>query len=133
MIFVDSNVPMHIVGAPDPNKERAIRLTTELLRNGEQLITSVEVYQEILHRYTSVRRPEAIDIVIGELDRMVEEVLPYGMPEVREARRLLAVVPNISARDALHVAVMQAAGCSRVLSFDAGFSITVPAPCALAE
>ena len=121
MIFVDSNVPMYIVGEPHPNQERAIVLVDELIDDGERLITSVEVYQEILHRYTSIRRPRAIDIAINELDRLVDEVLPYNMREIRAARELLATVPGISARDALHVAVMRAAGCSRVLSFDGGF------------
>lgn len=121
MIFVDSNVPMYMVGNPHPNKERAIRLTGELLRNGEHLITSVEVYQEILHRYASIRRPQSIDDAFEALDDLVEDVLSYRMAEVRAARELLATVPGLSARDALHVAVMQAAGCSRVLSFDAGF------------
>ena len=121
MIFVDSNVPMYIAGTPHPNQDRAIDLTRELVLSGERLITSVEVYQEILHRYTAIRRPQAIDLAFGALDRLVEEVLSYGMPEIYAARAQLATNANISARDALHAAVMQAAGCSRVLSFDAGF------------
>lgn len=121
MIFVDSNVPMYIVGAPHPNQKRAMVLIDELIDDGERLITSVEVYQEILHRYTTIRRPQAIDIAFNELDRLVDEVLPYGMREIRAARALLATVDGISARDALHVAVMRAAGCNRVLSFDTGF------------
>ena len=121
MIFVDSNVPMYIVGAPHPNQERAIVLVDELIDNGERLITSVEVYQEILHRYASIGRPQSIDEAFRVLDGLADQVLSYGMPQVRTARTLLATVAGISARDALHVAVMQAAGCSRVLSFDAGF------------
>ena len=121
MIFVDSNVPMYIAGTPHPNQDRAIDLTRELVLSGERLITSVEVYQEILHRYTAIWRPQAIDLAFGALDRLVDTVLSYGMPQIRAARALLATIPGVSARDALHVAVMQAAGCSRVLSFDAGF------------
>ena len=121
MIFVDSNVPMYIAGAPHPNQERAISLISEIIDDGERLVTSVEVYQEILHRYASIGRQEAIDIAFNELGRLVDEVLTYGMPEIRAARGLLATVPGISARDALHVAVMRTAGCSRILSFDAGF------------
>ena len=45
MIFVDSNVPMYIVGTSHPNQDRAIALTRELVQSGETLITSVEVYQ----------------------------------------------------------------------------------------
>ena len=85
------------------------------------MITSIEVYQEILHRYTSVRRPRSIDDAFNVINDLVDEVLTYGMPEIRAARELLAAVPGISARDAWHVAVMRSAGCSRVSSFDAGF------------
>ena len=121
MIFVDSNVPMYIVGTPHPNQERVTVLIDELIDDGERLITSVEVYQEILHRYASIGRPQSIDEAFGVLDDLVDQVLSYEMPQVRTARALLATVAGISARDALHVAVMQAVGCSRVLSFDAGF------------
>ena len=121
MIFVDSNVPMYIFGAPHPNQERAIVLIDELIDDGERLITSVEVYQEILHRYASIGRQQSIDEAFDVLDDLVDTALPYGMREIRAARTLLTTVPGISARDALHVAVMRAAGCSRVLRFDGGF------------
>ncbi len=121
MIFIDSNVPMYIVGTPHPNKENAMAAVTDLLRNGERLITDIEVYQEILHRYTSLRRPAAMDAAFEVIDALANDVLSFGMPEIRAARVLLALVPGISARDALHVVVMQSAGCNRILSFDAGF------------
>ena len=121
MIFVDSNVPMYIVGSPHPNQDRAAALVDELIDSGELIITSVEVYQEILHRYSSIGRQRSIDDAFEVINGLVERVLSYGMPEIRAARGLLASVPGISARDALHVAVMRTAGCSRVLSFDAGF------------
>ena len=43
------------------------------------------------------------------------------MAEIRAARAILESVHGISARDALHVAVMRAAGVSRILTFDRGF------------
>ena len=61
MIFIDSNVPMYLVGAPHPNKDRALAILTQSVRDGEQFVTDVEVYQEILHRYTAIQRPDAID------------------------------------------------------------------------
>ena len=60
MIFVDSNVPMYLVGAPHPNKDRALAVVARLLHDGERLVTDVEVYQEILHRFTAIRRLDAI-------------------------------------------------------------------------
>ncbi len=48
MTFVDSNVPMYLVGATHPNKDRALAILTKLVRDGEQFVTDAEVYQEIL-------------------------------------------------------------------------------------
>ena len=121
MIFVDSNVPMYLVGAPHPNKDRAIAILTQLVRDGEHLVTDVQVYQEILHRYTAIQRLHAIDAAFESLDAIVDDVLTFGMAEVRVARELIGSVSGLSARDALHVAVMRTAGTTRILSFDGGF------------
>ena len=121
MIFIDSNVPMYLVGASHPNRERAIEIVTRLVRDQEHLITDVEVYQEILHRYTAISRHDAIDAAFRTLDAIADEVLGFGLAEVRAARRLIGLVPRISSRDALHFAVMRQAGASRILSFDRGF------------
>ena len=121
LIFIDSNVPMYLVGAAHRNKDRAVAALTQLVRNGERFITDVEVYQEILHRYTAIQRPDAIDAAFDSLDGIADDVLTFGMAEVRSARALLGSVGRLSARDALHVAVMQTAGVSRILSFDDGF------------
>ena len=121
MIFIDSNVPMYLVGAAHPNKDRAVAVLTQLVRDGEQLVTDVEVYQEILHRYTAIQRPNAIDAAFESLDAIVDETFTFGMSEIRAARALLSSVDGLSARDALHVAVMRKAGARRILSFDGGF------------
>ena len=94
---------------------------TRLVREREHLITDVEVYQEILHRYTAISRHAAIAAAFATLDAIADEVLGFGLAEVRAARRLIGLVPGISSRDALHVAVMRQAGVSRILSFDRGF------------
>ncbi len=121
MIFIDSNVPMYLVGSAHPNKDRAVSLLTQLVRDGERFISDVEVYREILHRYTAIQRPDAIDAAFESLDGIADDVLAIGMSEIRSARALLGSVAGLSARDALHVAVMQRAGVSRILSFDDGF------------
>ena len=121
MIFIDSNVPMYLIGASHPNKARAVELVNGLVRGGERLVTDVEVYQEILHRYTAIRRIDAIDAAFRSLDAIADAVLTFGMREVRIARTVIGTVPGISARDALHVAIMRSHGVDRVLSFDRGF------------
>ena len=112
---------MYLVGATHPNRDRAVAILTQLVRDRVQLITDVEVYQEILHRYTAIQRPSAIDAAFESLDSIADDVLTFGMPEIRAARALIGSVNGLSARDALHVAVMREAGTNRILSFDAGF------------
>ncbi len=121
MIFVDSNVPMYLVGAAHPNKDRVLAALMQLVREGERFVTDVEVYQEILHRYTFIQRPDAIDAAFESLDGLADEVLTFGMAEIHSARALLRSVSRVSARDALHAAVMEKAGVTRILSFDGGF------------
>ncbi len=112
---------MYLVGAPHANKDRALAVLAQLVGDGEQLVTDVEVYQEILHRYTAINRPDAIDAAFESLDAIADDVLTFGIAEVRAARALIGSVDGLSARDALHVAVMRKAGASRILSFDNGF------------
>lgn len=121
MIFVDSNVPMYLVGSSHPNRERAEQALNRLREEGEQFITGIEVYQEILHRYVSIRRFEAIEPAFRTLQGIANRALSYGLDEIRAARSLIESVPDISARDALHVAVMRKAEVSRIFSFDRGF------------
>ena len=80
---------------------------TQLAREGERFVTDVEVYQEILRRYTAIQRTDAIDAAFESLNALVDETLRFDMSEVRAARDLIASVDGISARDALHVAVMR--------------------------
>ena len=120
MIFIDSNVPIHMTGAPHPNKERAEALLEQLRANGEEFVTDAEVYQEILHRYMSTRKPEMIDEAFRNLDDIVDKVFDIGKPDMQSAREILRALPRISAQDALHVAVMRRQGITRILSFDRG-------------
>jgi hypothetical protein len=121
MIFVDSNVPMYLVGAEHPHKNEARRLLEEAISRQEVLVTDAKVLQEILHRYSALRRPDAIPAAFEALVGVVEEVFPIERRDVERARDILLRTKRLSSRDALHIAVMERYGVSTVLSFDAGF------------
>ena len=125
MIFIDSNVPMYLIGAPHPNKDRAKKLLERLIEDKERFVTDVEVYQEILHRYTAIRQADAIDAAFASLDAITDETMTFGMSEIRAAREMISSVDGISARDALHVSIMRSAGVNRILSMDRGFDACV--------
>lgn len=121
MIFVDSNVPMYLVGSPHPHKADAQRFLERAAADRERLVTDAEVLQEILHRYASIGRRDAIQPTFELLLGVVDEVFPIDFSAVSRAREIVLAYPLTSARDAVHVAVMEREGVERILTFDVGF------------
>lgn len=121
MILVDSNIPMYLIGQPHPLKAQARRLVEDALAAGETLCTDAEVYQEILHRYRSQHRDQFIDSAFDALSSVVDVVYPIERVDVERARRLLLTTPTLSARDAIHFAVMQTRDVGRIMTFDRAF------------
>ena len=121
MIFIDSNIPMYLVGAPHPNKSAAKAVLERAIVNDERLITSAEVMQEILHRYVAINRRDAIEPACSALLAVADAVSSVTPADVHRAKAIVLSQADLSARDALHVAVMERHGVSRIMSFDAGF------------
>ena len=121
MILIDSNIPMYLVGAPHPHKADARRWLEELVSNQERLVTDAEVLQEILHRYVSIARPDAIQPAFDALLGVVDEIFPIDRSAVEKAREIVLGRKGLSARDAIHLAIMHAHGVRKILSFDRGF------------
>ena len=120
MILVDSNVPMYLVGAAHPNKEAARILLERAITDGELLVTDAEVLQEILHRYVAINRRDAIEPATAALLGVVDEVFPVVRTDVERARQIV-LGTRLSARDAVHLAIMQRRGIDRILTFDRAF------------
>ena len=121
MIFIDSNIPMYLVGAAHPNKERARQLLEQCITRGERLVTDAEVLQEILHRYVAINRRDGIQPACDALLKVVDQVYPIELTDVECAKGLLHGLISLSARNALHVAIMERYDVQRLLSFDRGF------------
>ena len=120
MILVDSNVPMYLVGADHPNKPQSRDLLAKALREGRRLVTDAEVFQEILHRYASLGRHDAIRPTFDVLLHEVDEVLPVTFEVMAVARDIVMQHRDARARDAVHVAVTRLFGIPEILSFDRG-------------
>jgi predicted nucleic acid-binding protein len=123
MIFVDSNVPMYLVGAAHPHKADAERLLERFILARERLVTDAEVFQEILHCYVAIRRRDAIQPAFDALLAVTDEVFPVDQPSVERAKTIVLGNEDLSARDALHLAVMHGQGVTRILSFDRGLDV----------
>lgn len=121
MIFVDSNIPMYLVGQTHPHKDTARRLVEKCIAVNERLVTDVEVLQEILHRFTAIRRKDAIQPAFDVLLGIVDEIFAVELEDIAQAKDRLAITEQLSARDALHIAIMHRYGVTRILTFDTDF------------
>jgi predicted nucleic acid-binding protein len=119
--FIDSNIPMYLIGAHHPLKTEAQILLERLTATGERLATDAEVLQEILHRYVAINRRKAIEPAMKLILDLVDEVFPIEKADVLRASEITQSHSSVSARDAIHVAIMQRHGVRSILSFDADF------------
>ena len=121
MIFIDSNIPMYLIGAPHPHKSEAQVLLERLIAARQRLVTDAEVLQEILHRYTAIGKREAIGPAFQVVLDIVDDVLGIEKADVLRAGEIAQNRASMSARDAVHIAVMERHGIRSILSFDADF------------
>ncbi len=112
---------MYLVGASHPHKADAQRLLEKLTANRERLVTDVEVLQEILHRYVAIDRRDAIQPAFDALLATVDDVLSIDSNVLGSAKQIVLGYRKLSARDAVHLAVMKEHGITQILSFDSGF------------
>lgn len=121
MIYVDSCIPMYLIGSDHPNKTRVLEVLPRLVEAKEEMFTSAEAFQEIIHRYKSLRDSKHLQIAYEALEEMVSMTHDVTKADCDMARTLASRYPDLSSRDCLHVAIMKRIACHRVWTFDAGF------------
>ncbi len=112
---------MYLVGAHHAHKSDARRLLEAAIGAEQRLVTSAEVLQEILHRYTAIDRRDAIQPAFDAILGVVDEVIAIELVDVERARTIVLGMPKLSARDALHVAVMERQNIQHIMTFDTAF------------
>ena len=121
MIFVDSNIPMYVAGRDHPLREPARRFL-ERARGGDiEICTSTEVLQEILYRYAALRRRDLAAAVYDLFVQLCPVVFPVTLADTDRAKSLMLEYEQLSARDAVHAAVMLNNSVAEVATFDEGF------------
>jgi uncharacterized protein len=90
-----------------PTRQRWLE---NLISDRQRLVTNAEVLQEILHRYVAINRRDAIQPAFEALLGIAAE----------RAKEIVMSHRQMSARDALHLAIMEQHGIKRILSFDSG-------------
>jgi len=112
---------MYAAGAEHPLKKPCVTILESIAKDELTAVTSAEVLQEILHRYTALgKRAKAVEVAQLFL-RIVPNVLPVAKDDLLSTLELLTRHAALQARDALHVAVMQRHGLQQIISADHHF------------
>lgn len=111
---------MYLVGDPHVHKSDAQRLVEKFISERQSLVTDAEVLQEILHRFGAIQRRDANQPAFNALLGVVDGVLPVDRAAVERAKEIVLAYSGLSARDAVHLAVMENHGIDRIFSFDSG-------------
>lgn len=112
---------MYAVGAAHRFKQPCVAILNAIAGGDLGAITSVEVHQEILHRYTAIgRRERAVEVM-----RLFLEVIPAPL-SITLQDLLLSMEMHLryralQARDVIHLAVMQNHGIAHIISADQHF------------
>jgi hypothetical protein len=112
---------MYLIGAAHPHKTDSQQLIERCISRNERLVTDAEVLQEILHRYVAIQRRDAIQAAFETLLAIVDEVFPITQKNLQRAKEIVLGSRALSARDALHLAVMEHNSVENILTFDRGF------------
>jgi len=124
-VFIDTAVVMYAGGAEHPMRDPCRRILARVADGELEGVTSVEVIQEILHRFSAIRRPDiGVSMARDALD-LFAPVLPLTHAVMRRLPELMEAHPTLAARDLVHVATCLQEGIGDIVSPDRGFD-TVP-------
>jgi predicted nucleic acid-binding protein len=109
-------------GKPHPLREPCLQILELVERYPSAFRTDAEVLQELLHRYrTSSELPAELAILSRFAALMDGRIEPLLAEDVLRAAALAPDYPRLSARDLVHLALMERLGVERMASADAGF------------
>jgi predicted nucleic acid-binding protein len=121
VILVDSNVLMYAAGAKHANKRPSLDLLIRIARGEQDGIIDAETLQEVLHRYRALRRWSDGRKLFDEARRLFPVVLPVDSEVQDLARELLDEDERLTARDAIHAAVVFLHELEAICSYDRDF------------
>ena len=120
-VFIDTAVIMYAGGADHPLRAPCRRVLERVADGRLEAVTSVEVVQEILHRFTAIGRPDVGAGMARDTLDLFAPVLPITHAIMRRMPELVEQHRGLAARDLVHVATCLEEGIRDVVSPDRGF------------
>jgi uncharacterized protein len=122
LIHIDANVPIYAAGREHPLKAPCQELVRLAAAAPQAFTTDAEVLQELLHYYLAAGNWAQGQAVFRAFATLTAgRIAPVLDTDVARAATLADAYPRLSARDLLHVAVMQRLGATHIASADRDF------------
>ena len=121
--FLDANLPIYAAGRPHSLKIPCEDVLAFVSQHEGRFITSAEVLQELVHVYRAVHAwTDRGARVFADFARLMEGRTESLLAEdVLRGAELADTYPRLSARDLVHVAVMERAGATAIVTADTSF------------
>ena len=121
MRLIDTNVIVYTVGSVHPLKEASERILSDIAAGTLAANLDAEALQEVLHVYSSRGERKKGFRTIEHLLMLFPNPFPIGREEIEKARDLMRAHSFLSARDAIHAAVVQTHDLEGIISADKVF------------
>jgi predicted nucleic acid-binding protein len=112
---------MYAGGADHPLRLPSLRLLEHVAAGRVRAVTSAEVIQEILHRFTALDRRDVGAVMAEQALDLFAPVLPVTHTVMQRMPGLTRRYPALAARDLVHVATCLSEGLETIVSTDRGF------------
>ena len=121
MILIDANVPIYAHGREHPYREPCRAIINQIYAEQQSYAVDTETLQEVLHYYTRQGEVNRGIELVEDLMPRFTEIIPITAAEISVAMRILAETTDISARDAIHAAVVFENSLEGIVSADGDF------------
>ena len=113
---------MYAAGGAHPYNSPCQEVLALAARHPRAFVTSVEVLQELLHRYLASQRWDSGRRVLAQFSALMRDrVEPVYARDVEVAAELAERHTQVNARDLVHAAAMQRLGIESIVSADRHF------------
>lgn len=128
MNLIDTNIFIYAAGRQHPLKDPCIIALSKIVEAPGNFNIDVEVLQEILHIYSARGELRKGVEMVGDLLVLFPNPFPVGKHEIVAATSLITRYPGISARDAIHAAVVAQHSLAGIVSTDGDFDQVAGCP-----
>jgi predicted nucleic acid-binding protein len=120
-MLIDANVVFYATGGPHAYKRPCLQILLDAARGELEANVDVEVFQEVLHAYSLRGERKRGLSTFDDLLVTFPTPIPIEREDILGARMLMERHAGLSARDAIHAAVVLNHGLEAIISADRAF------------